>query len=538
MSSDSSFYGVHGLPYFVFCCIMEESRGKQGILMERREVNTMNDREFRSAKQEFDPTPEHDLSEFPRPDAIAPESTPWRKAMNRVLLGLALSIFTPNILCLNFILPAIGIALLLLGFRTLRNENAWFRACWIITILRTIYFFPVLIINTTIWQKTILQTSVFYALTYLNLAATLLLFIGLWGGFRAMQQKVGLDQHAGAVMALIVWYIVLCVFGLMQYRGIFIFLLLAIAYICIFRSLYKLSTALDQANYAIQTAPLHLSDRVLIGGLVAILVVGMTIGYYFFNQYPMEWYAVETTEQQNLEETKAHLMALGFPEKILANLTADDLRLCQGALRVIATERELPMNDRLRADGQPLSTAKELTLKSVAVELPGEVERWKLFHHFRWTVNPKYYGTDAIQLWPTYRSDFGWAKDGDFSGRVLYDKNDQTYASSYHSLGEITYQKSNFFFLDQTSTDVFAAFSFPKRAKQCRGYVSYPIIETVDGTNINSFFNYIHHRSWLQYPVQTAMDHTLTYGLGFSGAFFLIQLDFCFDSSDPNAKPF
>lgn len=44
--------------------------------------------------------------------------------MNRILFGMALCAITLNFWCLNYILPAIGTVLLLLGFRTLRRKTA------------------------------------------------------------------------------------------------------------------------------------------------------------------------------------------------------------------------------------------------------------------------------------------------------------------------------------------------------------------------------------------------------------------------------
>ena len=43
------------------------------------------------------------------------EVTPWRRAMNRILFGMALCAVTLNFWCLNYILPAIGTVLLLLA---------------------------------------------------------------------------------------------------------------------------------------------------------------------------------------------------------------------------------------------------------------------------------------------------------------------------------------------------------------------------------------------------------------------------------------
>ena len=67
------------------------------------------------------------------PEEIVEEVTPWKRAMNRVLVGMALSTVTLNFLLLDTILPAIGVVLMLLGFRSLRCENRWFRSCFALT---------------------------------------------------------------------------------------------------------------------------------------------------------------------------------------------------------------------------------------------------------------------------------------------------------------------------------------------------------------------------------------------------------------------
>lgn len=68
-----------------------------------------------------------------KPSAPAPAEdvvravSPWRKAMVQVLWGLGLTAITFNFLGLNYILPSLGCALMLLGFRTLRGANCHFR---------------------------------------------------------------------------------------------------------------------------------------------------------------------------------------------------------------------------------------------------------------------------------------------------------------------------------------------------------------------------------------------------------------------------
>ena len=61
------------------------------------------------------------------------------QALTRVLIGMTLTGLTLNVLCLNYILPAIGMVFLLVGLRALRRENAGFKGGYVIAILRTFY---------------------------------------------------------------------------------------------------------------------------------------------------------------------------------------------------------------------------------------------------------------------------------------------------------------------------------------------------------------------------------------------------------------
>ena len=101
----------------------------------------MDDRKWDNLSEgEFDAVLGAGLPDLP-PEEIVEEVTPWKRAMNRVLVGMALSTVTLNFWLLDTILPAIGVVLMLLGFRSLRLENRWFRSCFVLALIRAIYFF-------------------------------------------------------------------------------------------------------------------------------------------------------------------------------------------------------------------------------------------------------------------------------------------------------------------------------------------------------------------------------------------------------------
>lgn len=143
----------------------------------------MNDREFDALLESAAP-------ELP-PDDVARDVTPWRRAIGNILGGSAMCSITLNFFCLNYLLPTIGVILQLLGFRPLRRENRWFRACWLLAVLRAALFLPCIVLNATIYSNAVYASSVGTALTYAMLAVQMLLFFCFWQALRTMQKKAG-----------------------------------------------------------------------------------------------------------------------------------------------------------------------------------------------------------------------------------------------------------------------------------------------------------------------------------------------------------
>lgn len=471
------------------------------------------------------------------PEEIVAEVTPWRRAMNRILFGMALCAITLNFLCLNYILPAIGTVLLLLGFRALRRENRWLGGCFAVTVIRAVYFFATLVLNTTILQSAVFTPAVTTALTAVNAVLLLTLYFCFWRGLLAVQKKAGLPAQTGGAGALLAWYVLICVLAAVHYMGWIVPIAMLVGYVCILRSLFRLSRALDEAGYAIAPQPVRVTDRCIALVLAAALGIGCTLGYLFGSSYRMDWQPADTSAQTQTAAIRQQLLDLGFPEAVLNDLTPEDIAACDGALRVVAEVEDYPVNDGRNVLWEACNEkneryyvqdtvfdVKELRLTGVAVQLPGERETWMVFHHFLWTADPGFCGTEAIQIRPAYRSiPEGWSAAGDVTGRVLYDRDGQTFAAPYASLGAQTFTANTILWGEQTNTDLFAAFSLPRHGEHARGYVAYSTTEARDGYILSSGVYYTHQQSWLQYPVVTAMEKRLTAAWGDMGAFRTVQ---------------
>mgnify|MGYP000475063201 FL=1 len=471
------------------------------------------------------------------PEEIVAEVTPWRRAMNRILFGMALCAVTLNFWCLNYILPAIGTVLLLLGFRALRQENRWLGGCFAVTVIRAAYFFATLILNTTILQSAVFTPTVTTALTAANAVLLLALYVCFWRGLLAVQKKAGLPAQTGGALALIVWHALVCVLAAVHYTGWIVPIAMLVGYGCILRSLFRLSRALDEAGYAIAPQPVRVTDRCIALVLAAALGIGCTLGYLFGGSYRMDWQPADASEQTQTAAIRQQLLDLGFPEAVLNDLTPEDIAACDGALRVVSVTEDHPFNDgrtvsHKESDGEggvvsvldTVYDVRELRLTSVGVQLPGAQETWRVFHHFLWTTDPGFYGTEVLQIWPAdQNTPDGWRFAGDVTGRVLHDRDGQTFTAPYHALGRQTYTADSVFFGQRTCTDLFAPFSMPRHAEHARGYVAYSAAAVQSGCLLDSWINYTHQQSWLQYPAVTAQTHRMTCAQSSDGAFRTVQ---------------
>lgn len=462
-------------------------------------------------EQDFDALLSRSLPELPPEDIVA-QTVPGKKALNRILIGYFLSTFTINGLELNLILPVIGQILMLLGFRALQHENRWFSACYVFAVLQAFVRFGKLILDTTIFDLLFEDpqsaANAFYIALALQVLLTVVSLLCFWRGLRTVQKACGIRSKAIGVLALLAWNLLFCAMALLQMRGHFFggytLLFLLFSLIIILWMIARQAKALDATGYVLQPAPLRLSDRTLTLIILAILAIGCTCGHLFFSSYDMDWQTVDSTESAATSETKTHLAALGFPEDILDDLTPDDLARCRDAEQVVVDARTLNSENPTFDNGD-----YDIRLTNVIVLVPGDTPRVILFNHFSWLSTPKFYGTAALNILPTYEvSAELWRLEDGPTGRILYDDGDDSFVADYHSI-EMRTVTSNLFRNVAPSPSLYASFIFPNQGTRQRGYITYTIAPRAllpEGYRQAGYsqMTYMHQKKRFLYPAETA----------------------------------
>lgn len=481
----------------------------------------------------FDELLREDAAALPPP--ADREITPWRTAMDRILWGMGLTTITLNFLWLDVLLPAIGAVLLVLGFRTLRRENAPLRWGYRLALLALAIRFAGDVLAA-------LPVDVGNTLAYVHIPVTLALYVCLWRGMVGVSRAAGAEKPAApAAGAMAVFYTALTALALIGLEGWLLVLPLLALYLFLLRSMVRLTRSLENMGYAITAAPVRLPGWAVLWGSLAAMLAAVLLTAFLGQRYPMGWHTRSDAPQS--VPIRQELLEKGFPSYVLDDLTAEEVSRMAGTVRVyrqverlysdtdyrtITTTHYMSDPDRplvfdrtitdVDGEGERHYTyvyrvydTLEQTMTHVAVELPEEdgVRRYIYIHHLTYAAPPSPY-TEMLELWPAWQTQGDWFPGGHVSGRVLCERNGTAQAAAFHTLKSGSQQVSDLFGTRQTQR-ITAGWSFPRGVESPRAYVFYDALRGQDGWVIESWANYVCQTAPV-YPFRDAAALWHSYG--------------------------
>ena len=427
------------------------------------------------------------------PPAMA-EVNPWREAMALVLWGMGLTTITFNFLYLDMILPALGGILMVLGFRTLRKENGALQWCWRLSIAAAI-------VRSASFALAALPVDVKNIPAYAVMAMTFALYCCLWRGMVGVSRAAGAEKPAApAAGALVIFYAVMCALAFMELSGWLAVLPVLIVYIVILRNLVKLARSLSDTGYAIHAAPVRLPSEAVLWGYLGLTLAAVLLAMFLGQRYPMDWQVRDDAPQD--AAVRAELLDLGFPEQVLDDLTAEEAARMSGAVKVYAETEPLYEDDTYRevttsvwnddtpprwhyidAEKQPDGTYRYnyraydlyegfVTHVVVLVEDAGR-QRAIVLHHVTIGQPDVACRSECIELWPLWQdNEESWSPGGFCGGRLLCEKDGQSYAADFYSMEGGGYEFTDFLGANRRSSIV-ARWSRMDHSENIRAYLLY-----------------------------------------------------------------
>ena len=444
--------------------------------------------------------------------ATAEDFTPWHTAMSRILWGMGLMTFRLEALYLQYLLPLLGAFLLYLGFRSLRGGNAWFSRCCTLSLGLLVWYGVSTVLQATrLWYLATRHTPVFWAVAAAVNAASLLLLLCLRHGIRqAFRDSAGAPPRDWLIPGIGAWLLclALAVWGQLEplpAGGYPVYYLrglgAVVLYLLFLILLGRQGRALARRGYALRPAPVKHSGRAV--GLLTFSTVflGLILVLLLGGRQPTPAGTAETPE---LSPVRQQLIALGMPEELAADLSTEDLRLCENAVAVHESTNKL-------LDGEPAAPqalgSGTVELRSWTVVLADQSLRF--FQTFRWLEEPAMSMQEGIYADPDSGKTFAsptarltWSQSGQRlaadlpvalaggqKAEELTEEQQWWYGEELKRLGHLQYQP-------------YALFSLPKGGEDIRGYLAYSREAEAEDYSSGTIFGgwYYLHQSLPQYP--------------------------------------
>ena len=315
------------------------------------------------------------------PEVETPDvsDSPFCRAMGLIAGGLAVTGVTLNFWNLDVLLPLVGTFCLLVGFRALRRVNGFLRAGYVCACLHMLLLFVELGQDAVIYRA---DTGLAAFFTVVAAAVQLVLLFCLWQGLLDMQRDAGITPPAApAAGALLLWYILLYVAAALFASLSLLLSAYLVWYFYLVVRLKKLSKSMAAQGCAIKPIKEHFSNHKLVGSLLTVLAVVIACGFLFFGSYRMDWTPKEASTDAQVIEAHERLLALGYPESELNDLSDEDLLTCLRAERVVI--KECTGSAYINYSNKP-QTNDAFHLTIVAVQRP--FDRLFVACHFRFTA--------------------------------------------------------------------------------------------------------------------------------------------------------
>ena len=413
------------------------------------------------------------------------------KSIRKVILGFMLTMMTFNFFALQYILPTVGVCLIYLGFRQLRNENRWFKITWIFSAINIIIqILQLIYISTplhTIFNDTVLIV-IFTAIFQVSFIIV----------FRNGVKQVFIESdeifNKDPILALAIWKMVATILALMKLGNfIFISIPIILCYFYLFIKVYKLLDTLGGLNYKIKVMKLRVNSKLFIILYSLLSIVVVFICCVLSNSCKLD-----SNEFMNsdITGTRTKLMNLGFPREILNDISDDVVNMLQRATYV-QCDTEL-----LRYDRDDESTYKGGNDNLEATTIFVEIDDGKIYglEYFQWEEGGAH--------WNDIFTVSGSERIEAISGRLLYKYDGKVYSAPIPKLKNSMITETDILGDENQCEVISGVVSYPWKADDQRGYVFYLVNAYNDLCVGSNIFNYTHYGNPIRIPYADIENRT------------------------------
>ena len=441
-------------------------------------------------KQDFPEAVKVQLLDLTPPQEDVLLTDPWSLPIRTCMWGMALSAIHINNFYLDYIGNTLGVLLIYLGLRSLRDAGNAFRSAWAASLV-------LLILNTASLGIGVLPLSLdeSYTILYGGLYAitTFVLLLLFRAGVTKVFRDAGQKPERDPLLFAALWYALMIFCALTPLGQLFPVALLMVAlYILILRSIFKLPATLNRVGYRLVNAPVRIPGKALAMGYIALCLLLVFGGSFLANHQVPE--STAFTPPARGEDYTA-LAELGAPEETLDWLTEEQLAILQETVAVETNEQKTSM--------QPgeFYVNDFLTWSNVAFWQPDGTAYVAM--SYRWAEGASYwndgfvmYGSQGIRL---VGGKLFWEEDGESVQAAMPRlRNEWVVANSF--MGSESYEA------------ILGGMTYPLGSANQGGLVLYQWIPN-ERIDLFTLFDFNHRLSPVQLPYCQPEDEILQGGI-------------------------
>lgn len=461
-------------------------------------------------KFDFDQQMIDQFSELPPPEEEIRNINPWSKPIGFITWGFILTTLHLNFLYLQYILPTIGVILIFLGFRSLRNENKYFKAAWVLSIVKLFLQLGDLVRVTT--PLNIVDYPEL-AVGIVMLAFQIAMFLTFQAALKEVYKKANKATESAPLLWASLWTVAAFLIALSPLSKSWLaFIPMVICYILIARSLYRIGGELDDAGYVLTNAPVRISNRTFGWTYFLIALATVVICCICYNHLKLE---PQEYQLPKITEARQHLLDMEFPAEALQYLSDDDVSMISGAVNIEASS-ELMMFDakevgHRETDGSSTYVTftyepgkNNIEATTVYIEMPENVVY--VLQYFTWKGGRPVW-QDGIQISGESQAEY-WQI---ISSGLFYSKKGTDYTADFPRLVCDSMTQTSMFGISDF-VQIVGALSYPFGSEHQGGYVlyRYTLLYDSDIYATHANLNYVHLSSPLHIPYANTEDRILS----------------------------
>jgi len=438
--------------------------------------------------QKIDKKKMNDLTENTPSDEVLSTVTPLKIAFRSLLTGVVLYSFTINIWYLQYILPSIGVILILIGMRMIRNNNCWLYVGYVFASLNLARWIAYLFIESTLnVQKELVINAEFVIGACIRICLFFLLYLGV----RKEINKIGEAKQSSAILWLTILFILIPITSqtpLSKFPPVYIVIFFFL--IIIFINMKKLFSEIEESGYELRAAPIRIKNMALFCIILSSMFIEVTITCVYVHYDFMSGTQIVDMKSDPNETIRNKLINMGTSEEIALALQEQELANIADAQSCMSKSETITVQNK----------------KVVITNIYFYVQKNEVYGvtYFKWLSTSKIFFEDMVNLEMGYRIT-------PIGGKIFYDIDQKKYEKNLNELKNMPTDVSKesideLLHISQDSSKyIYADFNYPWNSKNQRGYIMYRF-DASKGLASTTLVNYYRRENPYNFPNKEIMN--------------------------------